>query len=410
MDRVDEQHAISEVPGEPLDEGSWDDLRDGERGQSGLGEVNGERTEPRRERAAQSGFVARDPWKRLPQWCLAAPECGSLRAGPCERRLGAMSEEPKNVVFLRRFAWANVVYTLLVILWGAWVRVSFSGDGCGDHWPLCQGRVMPTSGGTELWVELTHRITSALCGVIAIAFVVLARRAFAPGHPARRAAVVTLVFVLVEGLLGAALVKLRLVAHDTSIERAYVMALHLCNTFALLSACVAVAERSRVEPPRHRVDRKHLVELGVGFLALLLVGTTGAVTALGDTLFPSQGFRAGFVADFDPSSHPFLQLRAFHPIFALATSAFLVYTGASRLTVSPPELRRGYLLLLGVVVIQVGTGFANMLLGAPASLQIIHLLFADSIWVLLTYLLLASGRHGSIATSTPESPAADSSS
>lgn len=321
-----------------------------------------------------------------------------------------MSEEPRSLVFLRRFAWANVAYTLAVILWGAWVRVSFSGDGCGDHWPLCQGRVLPSGGGPELWVELTHRITSALCGVFAIAMVVLARRATAEGHPARRATVVTLVFVVVEGLLGAALVKLRLVAHDTSIERAYVMALHLCNTFALLSACVAVAAHARVDAPSGLFERRHRIELGTAFGALLLVGTTGAVTALGDTLFPSQGFRAGLVADFDPSSHPFLQLRAFHPLFALATSAFLVHSGASRLPGSPPELRRGYLVLLALVVGQVGAGFANMVLGAPAYLQLLHLLFADSIWVTLTYLWLAAARHGSTSTVNASTPAAASSS
>ncbi len=320
-----------------------------------------------------------------------------------------MSEEPASIVRLRWFGWANVAYLLPVILWGVYVRVSFSGDGCGDHWPLCQGSVVPEAQGSEVWIELFHRVTSALCGFFAIALVVLARRTFAPRHPARGAAYATLVFVVVEGLVGAALVKLRLVAHDTSIARGYVMALHLCNTFALLAAATAFAERCRQELPDVVPDRRLRLELGVGFALLLLVGTTGAVTALGDTLFPSQSFRAGLVADFDPSSHLFLQLRAFHPLFALGTSAFLLYAGASRFPSSPEPQRTAWVVLLVLVVSQVGVGFANMLLGAPTMLQLVHVVIADAVWITLTYLALVSTRQSSPALTSASSPASSSS-
>ena len=45
-----------------------------------------------------------------------------------------------------KLAWAVVAVNLLVIVWGAYVRASFSGDGCGDHWPLCNGQVIPATG------------------------------------------------------------------------------------------------------------------------------------------------------------------------------------------------------------------------------------------------------------------------
>lgn len=310
-----------------------------------------------------------------------------------------MSSEPSRER-VRRAAYAFVVYLVFVILWGAWVRVSFSGDGCGDHWPLCHGTLVPT-GDHHTFIELFHRITSGLCGPLGLWLAVIAFRAFPKGHPVRRAAVWTVVLIVTEGLFGAALVKLRKVAYDTSIERAYLMAAHLVNTFALLFAAVGVAEAD--EPVPGRVSVRHRIEMGFSFSLLLLVGSTGAVTALGDTLFPQQSFAAGVIADFDPTSHPFLQLRAFHPIFALVTSALLLSLGARRwasgdeITLVPSRW------LVIAVVIQVGFGFANMLAGAPAAMQIVHLALADAVFLALS--ALAYRGHVSTSIGVPTTPA-----
>ena len=58
---------------------------------------------------------------------------------------------------------ALLVYTVAVVLWGAYVRATLSGDGCGDHWPLCNGVAVPTDPSIKTIVELTHRVTSGLC-------------------------------------------------------------------------------------------------------------------------------------------------------------------------------------------------------------------------------------------------------
>jgi len=50
-------------------------------------------------------------------------------------------------------AWGVLAYSILVILWGAYVRISFSGDGCGDHWPLCHGEVIPTAPSVKTLIE-----------------------------------------------------------------------------------------------------------------------------------------------------------------------------------------------------------------------------------------------------------------
>jgi len=309
-----------------------------------------------------------------------------------------MSVDPR-AARVRRFAYAFVAYLVFVILWGAFVRVSFSGDGCGDHWPLCRGTVVPT-GDHHTFIELFHRVTSALCGPFALGLAVFVFRAFPKGHPARRLVVLTVVLVLSEGLFGALLVKLRRVAYDTSIERAYLMSLHLCNTFALLLAAVGVAEADIPRPVR--TSPRHRLEMLVAFSLLMIVGTTGAVTALGDTLFPRQTLSAGLVSDFDPSAHPFLQLRAFHPLFALVTAAFLLAIAGRRWASGDASVVGPSRVLALFVVAQVVFGFANMLLGAPAAMQIGHLALADGVFIALS--CLAFRGHQSMTTSAPGIP------
>lgn len=109
----------------------------------------------------------------------------------------------------RRFAfcaWSVLAYNLLVILWGAVVRATGSGAGCGEHWPLCQGVVIPHAAQIATLIEFAHRISSGLAVILVVLLLVLAWRQFPAGHPARRYAAAALVFTLTEGLIGAALV------------------------------------------------------------------------------------------------------------------------------------------------------------------------------------------------------------
>lgn len=286
-----------------------------------------------------------------------------------------MSSE--RVRTFERVAGLFLAYTVVVILWGAWVRISFSGDGCGDHWPLCQGQIVPQAATGKTWVELAHRLTSSLAGVLSLALVPYAFRVFPRGHVARRAAVLTLVLMVSEGLLGAGLVLLRKVAYDQSVSRGYWTAAHLCNTFALLYACTRLLIADRARDKLFDLPLRFVIALGM----LLLVGSTGAVTALGDMLFPSESFTAGLAADFRAGAHPFLRLRVFHPIFALGTAGFLLSIAGRAFDASHLPTHRLGTLLGCLVIAQVGAGFATLGLGAPAWLQLTHLALADSVWI-----------------------------
>src|ERR1700753_2012707 len=121
---------------------------------------------------------------------------------------------------LRRFSWAVLVYFIAVILWGALVRATGSGAGCGDHWPLCNGTVMQHSARTDTIIEFTHRITSGLSFFSAVGLLAWVFAGTTRGHLARAAAVASVVFTLIEAILGALLVKLGLTAQSQSPFRA----------------------------------------------------------------------------------------------------------------------------------------------------------------------------------------------
>ncbi len=282
----------------------------------------------------------------------------------------------------QRFATGALVYTLAVILWGAFVRVTGSGAGCGSHWPTCHGQVIPRAPSTETLIELTHRVTSSVAGLLAIALFVLARRTFQKGHFARAMAGASLILMITEGLVGAGLVLFEKVAHDQSLGRGVWMAAHLINTFLLVAAmtlCAWAATSTR--RPRWSL-RERVGRLSLGSLALLLLtGVTGAIAALGDTLFPAETLAHGLAADFAPGSHLFVKLRAVHP-FVAVLSAVVVLMAASTLARDKDERIRAAAQRSGtLVVVQVLFGLVNLLLAAPAIMQLGHLLLADLLWM-----------------------------
>ncbi len=284
-----------------------------------------------------------------------------------------------------RYAWATLGFNLLVILWGALVRATGSGAGCGRHWPLCNGEVLPRDPATPTLIELTHRLTSGVALLLVFGLFFWSRRAFPEGHRARRAATWSLVFIIVEALVGAGLVLFELVAGNDSLARAGYLAVHLLNTFLLVGALGLTAWWGGSAPATPLDWRGRSPGwLLTGLLALLVVGMTGAVAALGDTLFPAGSLREGFRADFSPTAHLLIRLRALHPLFAVLTGLYLSVVvwvvGRER----PDALEgRWARLVPGLVMTQLAVGLVNLLLLAPVTLQLLHLLVADLLWLAL---------------------------
>jgi len=134
-----------------------------------------------------------------------------------------------------RYGWAVLGYNLRVILWGAYVRASGSGAGCGAHWPLCNGEVIPRAPGIETLIELTHRATSGVALLLVVAQVAWARRIAPRRGPLWWAAHAAMALMVTEALVGAGLVLFEMVADNSSLARAWWLAAHLLNTFGLLA-------------------------------------------------------------------------------------------------------------------------------------------------------------------------------
>jgi heme A synthase len=286
-----------------------------------------------------------------------------------------------------RFAWGTLAYTVFVVLFGAVVRITGSGAGCGQHWPGCQGEVAHLPRSIETAIELTHRLTSGLSIALVIALLALGFRRFPRGHLVRRAATLSLVFMIVEALIGAALVLLRLVGHNDSIARAVVMAAHLVNT-SLLTATMAITAWSASRAPASLRLGASSWALALGLLGVLLVSVTGAVTALGDTLYPLEATRT--LAERVSGTHFLERLRIVHPVVAVTVSGLLLWAApraASRC--SRPEVTRLSRAVVGLVLLQLAAGVVNVLLSAPGFLQVIHLLLATLVWIALVLLTVS---------------------
>ncbi|HEY1809282.1 MAG TPA: COX15/CtaA family protein [Acidobacteriaceae bacterium] len=287
---------------------------------------------------------------------------------------------------LRRFAWFVLGYNVAVIGWGAAVRATGSGGGCGEHWPLCNGTVALHHPAVATLIELSHRVTSGidtLC-VLGLFFWVFA--AVPKRHLARACAVAVLILTFNEALLGALLVELGLVAHNQSPARALYLGLHLTNTLLLLAALTLTAHflSRRSGNMRGSVRRRAPGLALTGLIAVLFVGVTGSLAALGDTLFPAHNLLRSIVQDFSPGSDWLLRIRWLHPAFSLVAGVFIVWIVARGLR--RMETRSLAVLVLCLLGLQYLLGVADLALLVPTWLQMAHLLGADLLWISLVVL------------------------
>ena len=290
---------------------------------------------------------------------------------------------------LRRFAWAVLVYFIATILWGTIVRATGSGAGCGDHWPLCNGTVMQQSPTIQTMIEFTHRVTAALDMFFVVGLLAWTWRRTVSGHLARWAAGAAVFFTLTEGLLGALLVKLGLTAQSRSPLRAPMLALHLSNTLLLVAALAMAAHFLGRRAGFRWRDIRISAPVGttVGMVAVMIVGVTGSMAALGDTLFPATSFSNSLEQDFSADSSWLLRWRWTHPTVAILASIFLIWLliRAARRG-GPWDNRRLSALVVGLLVVQYVLGALDVWLLAPVWMQVVHLLGADALWTSLVVL------------------------
>lgn len=289
------------------------------------------------------------------------------------------------------FAWGTLGYNIFVILWGAFVRATGSGAGCGSHWPLCNGDVIPKEPRLETIIEFAHRATSGVSLILVAILLIWGWRRYPKGHPVRFGAGLSMFFIFTEALVGAGLVLFRWVANDASSGRVVSVAVHLLNTFLLLAALtITTWWASGGGTISLRKQGWVLWLMVVGFIGVLFLGVSGAINALGDTLFPVSSFAEGLAQDFSPTAHFLLRLRVFHPLFAVIIGFYLMLLGLLFfLFIEGKVVKKLSLGIVGLFILQLLAGLMNLFLLAPVWMQIVHLFLADVVWITLVLLAAA---------------------
>ncbi len=290
---------------------------------------------------------------------------------------------------LRRFSWGVLAYFIAVILWGTVVRATGAGAGCGDHWPLCNGTVIQHSPTVDAMIEFAHRITSGISFFAVVGLAVWIYMATARRHLARRFVMAAVIFTLIEAAIGALLVKLGLTAESHSPLRAPYLAVHLTNTLLLLAALTLTAHMLNRRAGYLRGDIRIVKPFGVllCIAVVLVVGVTGSLAALGDTLFPAQSLGAAMAQDFSARSAWLVRWRWTHPTVAILASVFFLWLVARAADRSSYWNNRPLAVLVLVLLgVQYTLGVMNILLLAPVWMQVTHLLGADLLWIALIVL------------------------
>ena len=284
------------------------------------------------------------------------------------------------------FTWGVLGWNLIVILWGAYVRASGSGAGCGQHWPLCNGEVVPQAPDVKMTIEFTHRLLSGGALLLIATMVIWGFRITTKEHPVRKSLVAAGILIVTEALLGAGLVLFELVGENSSTFRALAVALHLANTFLLVGSLALTAYwASGGRPIQLKGQGLKAWLLAGGLLGMLIIGMSGAVTALGDTLFPVSTLAEGLAEDVNPNAHFLVRLRVYHPVIAIIIAVYSLYLVRMLFSQNKGTARKFLIALVVVGIVQLAIGLINLLLLVPIPTQLIHLLSADLVWI--TYVL-----------------------
>jgi heme A synthase len=294
-----------------------------------------------------------------------------------------------------KYSWFVLFITIVVILWGALVRATGSGAGCGSHWPSCNGVIVPLNPSMETMIELIHRATSGVAFLLVVGMLVWAFRFYPKGHSVRLGASTSMFFMVMEALVGAGLVLFGWVAGDASLGRAISISVHLVNTFLLLAALSLTAWwASGGAAVTKRGHGLAVAALVAGLLGVMVIGVTGAITALGDTLFPAGSLVDGLRQDIDPSAHFLIRLRVYHPLIAILVGFYHFFVASlTGLFSIHSVVKRLALVVIVLFITQLFAGVVNLVLLAPVWMQLVHLFLADLVWislVLLTASVMAS--------------------
>ena len=261
--------------------------------------------------------------------------------------------------------------------------------------------MIPSAPELKTQIEFFHRITSSLAGIAVIALVVAAivkqrREKTAQSRLILKMSVLSLIFIIIEGVLGGLLVLTGNTAANWTPARPFWMGAHLINTFTLIAiiALTAWFASGGKSFSLLRAPRKVQLFIAIALLGIFLVGMSGSLAALSSMLYPSSSLSEGIAKDFSQTSHIILRLRVFHPLLSIFTGVFLIFL-AGWFRKQAPDVKRVVCwsnILSILVLIQFVSGAVTLLTLAPIVMQLTHLFLADAVWI--SFVLLVASYLG----------------
>ena len=302
---------------------------------------------------------------------------------------------------LRRLATLSLLLGVGHVVFGAIVRITGSGMGCGDHWPKCHGSWFPPFNRTDLIIEVTHRYFAATLSFAIIALVVLAflrRKTPGVGGPGGmlRAATLAAVLVVTAALFGAATVKLEL-------GNKVVIVTHLAIAMALLAVLVSAVMRAGGLGAAHasvgtasaKTWRGARVAVGVTFAVLVLGAFTAHLPGANSSCVGFPLCRGSLVPDSTQHIQFTHRILAFLLFFHLLGLAIAVRRrGESSLII------RAAAIAFGAVLAQIVVAAALVEMQLPPVMRSLHQGVGTLVWVAVVVLALLS-RRGAIGAGVP---------
>src|SRR3989441_5409489 len=251
-------------------------------------------------------------------------------------------------------AWIAASCTYLLIVLGAVVRITGSGLGCGEHWPLCNGHLLPPLNDVPTVIEWSHRLVAGVVSALVVALAAYAWR-LAKGGGTRdggrvRAAYIALALLVVQVLLGAVTVK-------TGLTPVMVI-LHLATAMLLLAALIVAARPGRRSP----------LPLALTFITVLfgaLTANLGAIASCGG--FPLCN------GQIIPHAGPLAAIHWIHRLLAYTLLGYLIWWAVR-------SRERRVWSLFAIVALQIAIAATMIQLGFPGGLQAAHAAVGAGVW------------------------------
>lgn len=302
---------------------------------------------------------------------------------------------------LKRLSVYSTIGMIILLLGGALVTKTDSADGCGQSWPLCHGKFMPTNITPELAIELSHRIVTAIVVIVIVSLAYFSWKHIGHIREVKFLAVMSVFFLILQGLIGAAAVvwgqsDFALAAHFG------VSLISFASVFLLMLIIFEVD--MKFDTKALIIQKKHRIEIYALTIFTIIVVYTGALVrhTNSNLVCPDWPFchnnKPFAFADYN--SVQWIQMG--HRFFALLLLIWTLITFFRFLKAYPAHrvMTAGWKITFGLIFCQVLLGGLIIFTSLNLYVALLHALVITCYFGMLSYYILLSSRSAQFEENT----------